>query len=166
MTDPNFLHAGDHVTGERVINPVIDVHELPRIDAALLSYYYADHFDQKVEASLRRSLPIITTPHAQSRLQSKGPEESFTGVHDLDFFQSMMLDIDDGTITAGKKPVIKVTGMPGKHVLPRPLSVANNLLKPVRAATLDHHVEESISRLTLEGSPYKLLDGRAGIQQC
>ena len=107
MTDPSFLHAGDHVhlgpgvTGERVTNPAIDLHELPRIDVVLLSHYHADHFDQKAKASLRRSLPTITTPHAKSCLQSKGPEESFTEVHDLDFFQSTMLDIN-GTITAGK----------------------------------------------------------------
>jgi hypothetical protein len=81
--------------------------------------------NQKVEASLRRSLLIITTPHAKSCLQSKGPEESFTKVHDLNFFQSMMSDINDGTITAGK------------HVPPGPLSVANDLSKVVRAATLE-----------------------------
>jgi len=49
----------------------------------------------------------------------------------------MMLDINDGTITARKKPEIKVTEMPGKHVPPGPLSVANDLSKAVRAATLE-----------------------------
>jgi len=43
----------------------------------------------------------------------------------------MMLDITDGTIKAGKKPAIKVTGMPGKHVPPGLLSIANDLLKAV-----------------------------------
>lgn len=42
-----------------------------------------------------------------------------------------MLYINDGTITAGKKPAIKVTVMPGKHVPPGPLSVANDLSKAV-----------------------------------
>jgi hypothetical protein len=47
MTDPNFLHAGDHVhlgpgvTGTRVTNPALDLHELPRIDVVLLSHYHA-----------------------------------------------------------------------------------------------------------------------------
>jgi len=136
MTDPNFLHAGDHVhlgpgvTAQRVTNPAIDLHELPRIDVVLLSHYHADHFDQDVEAALRRDLPIITTPHAKSCLQSKR-EESFTEVHDLDFFHSLMLDIQTGSIRAGKKPAIKITGMPGKHVPQGVLSIANDLLKAV-----------------------------------
>jgi len=91
MTDPNFLHAGDHVhlgpgvTGTRQTNPAVDLHKLPNIDVVLLSHYHADHFDQEVEQSLRRDLPIITTPHAKQHLTSKGDSESFTSVHALDF---------------------------------------------------------------------------------
>ena len=95
MTDPNFLHAGDHVhlgpgvTGTRQTNPAVDLHELPRIDAVLLSHYHADHFDQLVEDSLRRDLPIITTPHARKHLfGGKEEHERFTEVYDLDFFES------------------------------------------------------------------------------
>lgn len=46
LTDPNFLHAGDHVhlgpgvTSQRLTNPAVDLHELPRIDAVLLSHYH------------------------------------------------------------------------------------------------------------------------------
>jgi hypothetical protein len=46
MTDPNFLHAGDHVhlgpgiSGVRRTNPALDLHELPRIDIVLLSHYH------------------------------------------------------------------------------------------------------------------------------
>lgn len=145
MTDPNFLHAGDHVhlgpgvTGERVTNPAIDLHELPRIDVVLLSHYHGDHFDQKVEASLRRTLPIITTPHAKGCLTSKGEEENFKNVYDLDFFDSMMVDV----MSEGGKdriPSIKVTGMPGKHVPPGPLAIANDFLKAVsqEPSTLPH----------------------------
>src|SRR5689334_22405716 len=66
LTDPNFLHAGDHVhlgpgvQGTRQTNPAIDFEDLPRIDVILLSHYHADHFDQEVEAKLKRSIPIIT----------------------------------------------------------------------------------------------------------
>lgn len=140
MTDPNFLHAGDHVhlgpgvTATRQTNPALDLHELPRIDAVLLSHYHADHFDQEVEASLRRSLPIITTPHAKEHLvEKKGDGEKFSDVYDLDFFQSMLVDIrkPDGSVEGKTTPAIKVTGMPGKHVPPGPLSVANDLLGAV-----------------------------------
>jgi L-ascorbate metabolism protein UlaG (beta-lactamase superfamily) len=141
MTDPNFLHAGDHVhlgpgvVGTRQTNPALDLHELPRIDAVLLSHYHADHFDEKVEASLRRSLPIITTPHAKDHLTSKGDDESFSRVYDLDFFQSMFVDIrKSGTmqgVEGNKIPAVKVTGMPGKHVPQGLLSKANDLLGAV-----------------------------------
>ena len=136
MTDPNFLHAGDHVhlgpgvTAKRVTNPAIDLHELPRIDAVLLSHYHADHFDQEVEAKLSRTLPIITTPHAKECLTAKEDGESFSNVYDLDFFQSMMVDVASSQ-GGSRRSAIKVTGMPGKHVPPGPLSVANDILKAV-----------------------------------
>lgn len=140
LTDPNFLHEGDHVhlgpgvTGTRLTNPALDLHQLPRIDAVLLSHYHADHFDQEVEKSLRRDLPIVTTPHAKEHLaEKKEADERFSQVFDLDFFESAMLDITQTGPDASqsKTPRIKVTGMPGKHVPPGPLSVANDLLNAV-----------------------------------
>lgn len=136
LTDPNFLHAGDHVhlgpgvSATRQTNPAIDLHELPRIDAVLLSHYHEDHFDREVEDKLRKSIPIITTPHAKSCLTSKG-KDSFSNVHDLDFWDSILVDIASSKSTGGRQPAIKVTGMPGKHVPPGPLSVANDLLGAV-----------------------------------
>ncbi|KAL2871207.1 MBL fold metallo-hydrolase [Aspergillus lucknowensis] len=133
MTDPNFLHAGDHVhlgpgvSSTRKTNPAVDLHDLPRIDLVLLSHYHADHFDQHVEASLRRSLPIITTSHARSTLTSKGPE-SFTNIYDLEPFQQMMINI--GSKSAGQSaPALRVTGMPGKHVpVAKPIEKLNELV--------------------------------------
>ncbi|CAO2648915.1 Nn.00g098640.m01.CDS01 [Neocucurbitaria sp. VM-36] len=138
LTDPNFLHAGDHVhlgpgvSATRQTNPAIDLEELPRIDVILLSHYHEDHFDREVEEKLSRGLPIITTPHAHECLTSKG-EDSFKNVHALDFWDSVVLDVDatNKTTGSGQKPSIKITGMPGKHVPPGPLSVANDLLGAV-----------------------------------
>jgi L-ascorbate metabolism protein UlaG (beta-lactamase superfamily) len=136
LTDPNFLHAGDHVhlgpgvNATRQTNPAIDLEQLPRIDAVLLSHYHEDHFDRLVEDKLKRSLPIITTPHAKQCLTAKG-EESFTAVHALDTFESMRVNLKTGKIQGGQKPSIKVTAMPGKHVPPGPLNVANNILGAV-----------------------------------
>lgn len=100
LTDPNFLHAGDHVhlgpgvSATRQTNPAIDIGELPRIDVVLLSHYHEDHFDKLVEDKLKRNLPIVTTPHAKSCLEAKG-EESFTRVEALDFFESLQLDVNE-----------------------------------------------------------------------
>lgn len=130
MTDPNFLHAGDHVhlgpgvTGTRRTNPAVDLHDLPRIDLICLSHYHADHFDQHVEASLRRDLPIITTPHAKSHLaSSKDPSsDPFTAIHDLDFFDECLVDVK-----GSKGAAIRVTAMPGKHVPPGPGGLAGKM---------------------------------------
>ncbi|OCK77240.1 hypothetical protein K432DRAFT_418753 [Lepidopterella palustris CBS 459.81] len=42
-----------------------------------------------------------------------------------------MVEIGTGMIEASKKPAIKVTCMPGKHVPPEPLSIAIDILKAV-----------------------------------
>ncbi|KAL9627569.1 MAG: hypothetical protein Q9204_006473, partial [Flavoplaca sp. TL-2023a] len=86
-----------------------------------------DHFDTHVESSLRRSLPIITTPHAKSHLASKGDGEAFTDVYDLDFFEDCMVDIQGNE----KKAAVKVTGMPGKHVPPGVLGTLNEIVEAV-----------------------------------
>lgn len=144
---PNFLHAGDHVhlgpgvTSVRRIDPAVNLHDLPNIDVVLLSHYHEDHFDKEVEASLRRDLPIISTPHAKAHLESKGPGEAFSSVYELDFFDSMLVDIVPGLERQTRDqlekerpertPSIKVTGMPGKHVPDGVLETMNEYLKAV-----------------------------------
>ena len=79
-------------------------------------------------------LPIITTPHAKSHLASaanKDPSETFTQVHDLDFFDECLVRI------AGKEAAIKVTGMPGKHVPPGPGGVAGKVNDLLGAVSFD-----------------------------
>lgn len=134
MTDPNFLHAGDHVhlgpgvTGTRLTNPAVNIEDLPPIDFVLLSHYHADHFDQKVEEVLRRDLPIISTPHAFENLSK--PEKGFTSVRAVDVWEKIDVDIkalgDDEL-----KPRIKITGMPGKHVAGPIIETVNYLLSAV-----------------------------------
>src|SRR5215204_2430422 len=71
LTDPNFLHAGDHVhlgyglTSERLTNPAINIEDLPPLDLCVLSHYHGDHFDQLVEEKLDKNLPTVTTVHAR-----------------------------------------------------------------------------------------------------
>ncbi|KAI8935914.1 hypothetical protein NX059_007422 [Plenodomus lindquistii] len=138
LTDPNFLHAGDHVhlgpgvTSTRRTDPAIDLEELPRIDVILLSHYHEDHFDKEVEEKMSKGIPIVTTPHAKECLTGKG-DESFTSVHALDFWESLILDVSstDKAHGSGLRPNIKVTGVPGKHVPDGALAVANDLLGAV-----------------------------------
>jgi hypothetical protein len=97
-----------------------------------------DHFDQKVEASLRRDLPIITTPHAQKHLISKNAD-SFTNVSALDHFESGIVEMG-GTTGPGRYRV-RVTGMPGKHVPSN--SIVESLNALVNAVSTIHYVRTS-----------------------
>ncbi|KAM0444490.1 hypothetical protein ACHAO4_010128 [Trichoderma viride] len=142
LTDPNFLHAGDHVhlgpgvTAQRKTNPAVDLDRLPTMDCILLSHYHEDHFDRLVEDSLNRDFPIVTTPHAKACLTSSSKSEPFRTVHALDFFESMLLECSASTPTdpinrQKRSPAVKVTGMPGKHVPPGPLSAINDILNAI-----------------------------------
>ncbi|KAK4458379.1 putative metal-dependent hydrolase [Cladorrhinum samala] len=135
LTDPNFLHAGDHVhlgpgvTSTRLTDPAVpDLDSLPPIDLILLSHYHEDHFDREVENSLNRQFPIVTTPHAKDCLTSQSKQEPFRNIHALDTFQSLQLPIEGDD---SNRSAVKVTAMPGKHVPPGPLAVANDLLGAV-----------------------------------
>jgi L-ascorbate metabolism protein UlaG (beta-lactamase superfamily) len=127
LTDPNFLHAGDHVhlgyglTAERLTNPAIELEELPPIDFCVLSHYHGDHFDQVVEERLRKDLPIITTEHAAGEVRDKG----FTAAVALDTWDSV-------TVTKGGASV-RVTSMPGKHGP----ALTDLLLPPVMGSMLE-----------------------------
>ncbi len=109
LTDPNFLHAGDHVhlgyglTARRLTDPAIDIEELPPIDFCILSHYHGDHFDHVVEERLRKDLPIITTGHAAGELKDKG----FTDTVALDTWQAVTVEKGDARV--------RITAMPGKH---------------------------------------------------
>lgn len=127
LTDPNFLHAGDHVhfgyglTSERLTEPAIDIDELPPIDFCVLSHYHGDHFDQIVEEKLRKDLPIATTEHAAEELKSK----DFTAPIALDTWET-------ATIEKGENRV-RVTSMPGQHGP----GIVDFALPPVMGSILD-----------------------------
>ncbi|HEV2706174.1 MAG TPA: MBL fold metallo-hydrolase [Pyrinomonadaceae bacterium] len=109
LTDPNFLHAGDHVhlgyglTSERLTSPAVDIEQLPPLDFCILSHYHGDHFDRIAEERLQKDLPIITTEHAAGELKDKG----FTAPVALDTWDAV-------TIRKGEARV-RITSMPGKH---------------------------------------------------
>ncbi len=109
LTDPNFLHAGDHVhlgyglTSERLTKPAFDIEALPPVDFCLLSHYHGDHFDQIVEEKLQKDLSIVTTAQAVGELESRG----FTGGIAMDTWDSVTFDNGQASL--------RITSMPGKH---------------------------------------------------
>jgi L-ascorbate metabolism protein UlaG (beta-lactamase superfamily) len=127
LTDPNFLHAGDHVhlgygfTSKRLTNPALEIEELPPVDLCVLSHYHGDHFDPVAEARLRKDLPIVTTPHAARKLRRKG----FQALTPLETWESV--DIRKGG------SYMRVTAMPGRHGPP----VVHWLLPPVMGSLLE-----------------------------
>jgi L-ascorbate metabolism protein UlaG (beta-lactamase superfamily) len=109
LTDPNFLHAGDHVhlgyglTSERLTEPAFDIDALPPVDFCLLSHYHGDHFDQIVEEKLRKELPIVTPTQAVGELEARG----FTGGIPMETWDSVTFENGQARL--------KITSMPGKH---------------------------------------------------
>ena len=141
LTDPNFLHAGDHVhlgpgvTAQRLTEPAIPaLSALPPIDCVLLSHYHEDHFDKEVEAQLGRQVPIITTIHARSCLVEGKPEGvRFERVWGMDVWDEIVMPIvvEEEDESEKRQPAIKVTAMPGKHVPSGLLGMMNELLGAV-----------------------------------
>ena len=109
LTDPNFLHKGDHVhlgyglTSRRLTEPALEIDALPPIDLVLLSHLHEDHFDRVVEEKLDHTLPIVTTPEAAARLRAKG----FVEARGLVTWEAL-------TVRKGSS-TLRITAMPGRH---------------------------------------------------
>jgi hypothetical protein len=88
-----------------------------------------------VEETLRRDLPIITTPHAHEALTSqKTSSERFTAVTPLDVWSSALIDIlPPHTGSSEIQKCIKVTATPGKHVPLGPLNILEKASELVSA---------------------------------
>ncbi len=127
LTDPNFLHAGDHVhlgyglTSERLTEPALDIDELPDLDLCVLSHYHGDHFDRIAEERLPKNLPIVTTEHAAGELEEKG------------FLSLISLDTWESTDFVKGSTVLRITSMPGQHGP----GIVDFALPPVMGSILD-----------------------------
>ena len=139
LTDPNFLHAGDHVhlgyglRSRRLTNPAVEIEDLPPLDLVVLSHLHGDHFDRVAEKKLDKTLPIITTPHAARYLEGKG----FRPLEGLGTWGSL-------TVRKGEAR-LRVTAMPGTHA-PGPL---RKVLPPVMGSMLEFGDVEDTTRLRL-----------------
>ncbi len=127
LTDPNFLHAGDHVhlgyglTAKRLTNPAMEIEDLPPLDFVLLSHLHGDHFDRLAERKLNKATPIISNRHATSYLERVG----FTNTRALKTWEP--LDVEKGRAN------LRLTAMPGTHG-PGPLGA---VLPPVMGSMLE-----------------------------
>jgi L-ascorbate metabolism protein UlaG (beta-lactamase superfamily) len=128
LTDPAFLHKGEHVDlghgiwARREVEPACQVADLPPIDLVVLSHYHGDHFDDVAAQDLDKTLPIVTTADAVDKLSALGFERG----HPLDTWESLTVRKGDATLT--------ITAMPGKHATD---DAVNELLMPVNGHLLD-----------------------------
>ena len=150
LTDPNFLHAGDHVhlgyglRSRRLTNPAVEIEDFPPLDLVVLSHLHGDHFDRVAEAKLDKTLPIVTTPHAARYLEGKG----FRPLEGLRTWESITVRKGDARL--------RVTSMPGTHA-PGPM---RKVLPPVMGSMLEFGEAEGTTRLRLYISGDTLLHNR------
>jgi L-ascorbate metabolism protein UlaG (beta-lactamase superfamily) len=143
LTDPNFLHQGDHVhlgygiRSQRRTNPAMELEDLPPLDLIVLSHMHEDHFDRVVEKKLDPHIPIITTEHAVKKLRKKG----FKSTYSLNTWETQHVIKGDSHL--------RVTALPGIHG-PK---VLQPLLPPVMGSLLEFQTitEETKFQLYISG---------------
>jgi len=143
LTDPNFLHRGDHVhlggglTSARLTNPAIELDQLPEFDLVLLSHLHEDHFDRLVEKKLDKGTTIVTTPEAAIALRHK----CFTALEPLHTWETL-------TVRKGDF-MLRITAMPGKHGP----GIMNSILPSVMGSMLEFQdtTGKTLVRLYISG---------------
>src|SRR3954470_21412125 len=114
LTDPNFLHQGQHaklgygLRSVRRTEPALGIEELPPVDLVVLSHHHGDHFDEVAAAGLDPDVPIVTTAHAAAKLRRQG------------FRRPIALEPWSGQVVHRGPYRLRVTALPGKHA-PQPL---------------------------------------------
>jgi L-ascorbate metabolism protein UlaG (beta-lactamase superfamily) len=141
LTDPNFLHRGQHaylgygLVSKRLREPAIDIDALPPLEAVVLSHMHGDHWDRRATTELDHELPVLTTPHAAKRLGHRG----FGSAFGLATWQTHKMVKGDTVVT--------LTALPGRHA-PAPL---HRMLPPVMGSMLEFASGGQTRRLYISG---------------
>ena len=157
LTDPNFLHRGQHaylghgLTSRRLTEPFWTPEELAPVDVVVLSHLHGDHWDRETRRRLPATTPIVTTRHASKRLQSRHG-----------FPRAVGLDTWESHVVAGPGGVtLRVTALPGRHA-PRPLG---RLLPPVMGSLLEFtEADGTLLRRVYVSGDTLVFDGLADIR--
>ncbi len=141
LTDPNFLRKGQRaylgrgLWSRRLLDPALTVHDVPTLDAVVLSHLHGDHWDRVARAGLDRRPPLVTTTHAARRLKRQG-----FSTHGLTTWTDHVLAKDNEEL--------RVVSLPGVHAR-GPLG---KVLPPVMGSLLEHQVQgETRLRVYLSG---------------
>ena len=141
LTDPNFLHAGDHaklgggLRSKRLHDPAVELAEVLPVDLVVLSHHHGDHWDEVADAGIPKDVPIVTTVHATKKLQRSG----FRRCVPLGTWDQARISRDGAELT--------ITALPGKHA-PQPLQ---SVLPPVMGSMLDFRAEGAAYRIYVTG---------------
>ncbi|HEX3244842.1 MAG TPA: MBL fold metallo-hydrolase [Chloroflexota bacterium] len=109
LTDPNFLHRGQHarldygLRSRRRTEPAMGIRDLPPLDLIVLSHFHEDHFDRIAVRGLDHTTPVVTTPHAAGELRKRG----FRSVHAVERWQTHELRRGE--------MCLRVTAAPAQH---------------------------------------------------
>ena len=132
LTDPNFLHRGDHVhlgyglKSRRLTNPAFEMKDLHPFDILVLSHLHEDHFDRLVERRLDKGTMIATTSQAAESLRKK----NFYRAYGLDTWQVLNLTKGNNSLS--------ITALPGRHG-PGPVA---SLLPAVMGSLLEFRADD------------------------
>ena len=143
LTDPAFLHKGEHVDlghgiwARREVEPACQVADLPYVDLIVLSHYHGDHFDDVAARDLDKQVPVISTADAVGKLRPLG----FANGYPLDTWDAHLAEKGDARLT--------ITAMPALHASD---SATAALLMPVNGHLLDFaRGDQHLYRLYITG---------------
>ena len=109
LTDPTFIHRHEQVSigygmhSTRLVDPAMEIADLPPLDLIVLSHFHGDHFDQVAERDLDKSIPVVTNAQAAKELLQRG----FRYPKPIDTWSFVSVEKGDMRL--------RITAMPGRH---------------------------------------------------